>query len=193
VSTPTTTPTRTVGGVELPTTGTWDIDPGHAEVAFIGRHFMLTRIRGRFTGVTGAVTIAEQPADSTVEVVIDMASVSSGDQSRDDHLRSPDFFDVEAHPTATFRSKAIRWSGTRGLLDGELTIKGITRPVVLEVDYAGFAHDPFGNDKAVFSARGRIDREAWGLTWNMVLDAGGLLVSKQIDLEVEVETVRRAS
>ena len=193
MSTTTTPPTRIVAGVELPAAGTWDIDPGHSEVAFIGRHFMLTRIRGRFTGVTGTVTVAAQPTDSTVEVTIDMASVSSGDQTRDDHLRSPDFFDVEVHPTATFRSTAVRWAGSRSVLDGELTIKGVTRPVVLDVEYAGFAHDPFGNDKAVFSARGRIDREAWGLTWNMVLDAGGLLVSKQIDLELEVETVRRAS
>jgi polyisoprenoid-binding protein YceI len=189
----TTPPTRIVDGAELPAPGTWDIDPGHAEVAFVGRHFMLTRVRGRFTGVTGAVTVAEHPSASTVDVVIDMASVSSGDQARDDHLRSPDFFDVEAHPTATFRSTAVRWEGTRGVVEAELTIKGITRPVVLDVEYAGFAHDPFGNDKAVFSACGRIDREAWGLTWNMVLEAGGLLVSRQIDLELEVETVRQAS
>jgi polyisoprenoid-binding protein YceI len=193
VSTTITPPTRIVAGVELPAAGTWDIDPGHAEVAFIGRHFMLTRIRGRFTGVAGALTVAERPDESTVEVSIDMASVSSGDQARDEHLRSPDFFDVEAHPTATFRSTSVHWSGASGALEGELTIKGVTRPVVLEVEYAGFAHDPFGNDKAVFNARGRIDREAWGLTWNMVLEAGGLLVSKHIDIELEVETVRRAA
>jgi polyisoprenoid-binding protein YceI len=193
VSATTTPPTRIVDGVELPAAGTWDIDPGHAEVAFIGRHFMLTRVRGRFTGVTGMVAVADRPAESVVDVVIDMASVSSGDAARDEHLRSADLFDVAAHPTATFRSTAVSWSGTSGRLDGELTIKGITRPIVLDVTYGGFAHDPFGNDKAVFSARGRIDREAWGVTWNMVLEAGGLLVSKQIDLELELETVRRAS
>jgi polyisoprenoid-binding protein YceI len=193
MSATTSPPTRTVDGIELPAAGTWDIDPGHAEVAFIGRHFMLTRVRGRFTGVAGAVTIADEPSSSAVDVVIDMASVSSGDQARDDHLRSPDFFDVEAHPSARFRSTGLRWSGTHGVVHGELTIKGVTRPIVLDVEYVGSAHDPLGNDRAVFSARGRIDREAWGLTWNMMLDAGGLLVSKQIDLELEVETVRRAA
>ncbi len=154
---------------------------------------MLTRVRGRFTGVTGAVQVATHPSDSTVEVVIDVASVSSGDQARDDHLRSPDFFDVEAHPTATFRSTGVSWTGARGEVAGELTIKGVTQGLVVDVEYLGFDHDPFGNDKAVFSARGRIDREAWGLTWNMVLEAGGLLVSKHIDLELEIETVRQPS
>ncbi|MGI6876067.1 YceI family protein [Amycolatopsis sp. 3B14] len=184
-----TTPTRRLGEVELPAAGTWRIDPGHAEVAFVGRHFMLTKVRGRFTGVDGAVEIAENPADSKVSVTIDMASVHSGDQARDDHLRSADFFDVPAHPTATFVSGDVRWDGSRGSMTGELTIKGVTRPVTLAVDYVGYAQDPWDNHRAVFSARGRLNREDWGLTWNMPLARGGLLVSKEIDLELEVELV----
>lgn len=184
---------RTVEGVELPAPGTWAIDPGHTEVGFVGRHFMLTKVRGRFTGVRGAVTIAEDPADSRLEVVIDMASVSSGDQTRDDHLRSPDLFDVERHPTATFTSTAVRWAGTRGTADGDLTILGVTRPVTLDIAFAGHVHDPWGQDRAVFSASAQINREDWGLTWNMVLEAGGILVSKDIRLEIEVETIRQVA
>jgi polyisoprenoid-binding protein YceI len=178
--------------VELPAPGTWAIDPGHAEVAFIGRHLLLTRIRGRFTGVRGAVTIAEDPAQSRVEVTIDMASVDSGDQTRDDHLRSADHFDVDHHPTATFRSTSVEWSGTRGTMQGELTITGVSRPVTLDVEYLGHVRDPWGNDRAVFSAAGQLNREAWGLTWNLLLETGGLVVSKDIRLEIEVETLRQA-
>ncbi|GAA2966199.1 YceI family protein [Actinokineospora diospyrosa] len=185
--------TRVVGGVELPAAGVWKIDPGHAEVGFIGRHFMLTKVRGRFTGVDGAVTVAERPEDSAVLVTIDMTSVTSGDQTRDDHLRSDDFFDVAAHPTATFSSTSVSWIGSGGVLDGELTIKGVARPVSLKVEHLGVVRDPWGNDRAVFSAKGRINREDWGLSWNMVLEAGGILVSKEIDLELEVELVRETA
>jgi len=184
--------TRTLAGVEIPTPGVWQIDPGHAEVAFVGRHFMLTKVRGRFTGVTGAVTVADDPATSSVEVDIDMASVDSGDQTRDDHLRSADLFDVENHPTATFRSTRVTQSGSStGEIAGDLTIKGVTRPVTLDVEYLGHVHDPWGNDRAIFSAATTINREDWGLTWNMVLDAGGVLVSKEIRIEIEVETIRQ--
>ena len=184
--------TRTLAGVELPAPGVWKIDPGHAEVAFIGRHFMLTKVRGRFTGVTGAVTVGEDPADSSLDVVIDMASVVSGDQARDDHLRSADLFDVDTHPTATFRSTRVTRSGdTAGRIVGDLTIKSVTRPVTLDVEYLGHVHDPWENDRAVFSASTTINREDWGLTWNMVLEAGGLLVSKEIRIEIEVETVHQ--
>ena len=183
--------TRTVSGVELPAAGIWQIDPSHAEVGFVGRHFGLTKIRGRFTGAAGTVVIADDPAASSVEVTIDMRSVSSGDQSRDDHLRSADFFDVENHPTATYRSTGVAFDGTSGTVDGELTIKGVTCPARLQVDYLGHAADPWGNDRAVFSATSRIKREDWGLTWNMLLEAGGLLVSKEITIEIEVELIRQ--
>src|SRR5215204_1987949 len=147
---------RNVNGAELPATGTWALDPGHTEVAFIGRHFGLTKVRGRFTGVTGTVQVGDAVTDSHVEVIIDMASVESGSIDRDDHLRSKDFFDVAAHPTATFRSLAVEHVGADGTIAGELTIKGVTRPVSLDVEFLGQAHDPWGNERAVFSASATI-------------------------------------
>lgn len=180
---------RTVGGAELPAPGRWQIDPGHTEIAFIGRHFMLTKVRGRFTGVSGAIQVAEDPGASTAEVTIDMASVQSGSQTRDDHLRSADFFDVARHPTATFAGRATGWQGRRGLLAGELTIRGVTRPVTLEAEYLGHVADPWGGQRAIFTAEGTLNREDWGLTWNMPLDGGGLLVSKDIRIEIDLETV----
>jgi polyisoprenoid-binding protein YceI len=183
------TATRTLAGTELPAPGRWQIDPGHTEVAFIGRHFMLTKVRGRFTGVTGAITVAEQPGESTAEVTIDMASVNSGSQARDDHLRSPDFFDVARHPTAAFTGRAAGWQGTRGQLAGHLTIRGATRPVTLQAEYLGHVADPWGGQRAIFTAHGTLNREDWGLTWNMPLDGGGLLVSKDIRIEIEAEAV----
>lgn len=181
--------TRTVEGYEVPVAGTWKVDPGHAEVGFVGRHFMLTKVRGRFTGVDGSVVIAENPRESKVSVTIEMASVNSGDDTRDNHLRSEDFFDVTNHPTATFVSDSVDWNGESGSMTGALTIKDISRPVTLQFSYVGSARDPWDNDRAVFSAHGRVSREDWNLTWNMPLANGGLLVSKEIDLEIEVETI----
>jgi len=181
--------TRQASGIELPALGRWQIDPGHTELAFIGRHFMLTKVRGRFTGVTGAIEVSQDPGETTAEVTIDMASVESGNQARDDHLRSPDFFDTEHHPTATFIGRAANWDGSRGQLDGELTIRGVTRPVTLAAEYLGYAADPWGGHRAVFTASGTLNREDWGLTWNMPLDGGGLLVSKEIRIEIDLEAV----
>ena len=141
---PAATATRLIAGAELPVRGRWQIDPGHTEVAFVGRHFMLTKVRGRFTGVTGAIMVAEEPGESAAEVTIDMASVESGSRARDDHLRSPDFFDVARHPTASFSGHAADWQGTRGLLAGELTIRGVTRPITLQAEYLGHVADPWG-------------------------------------------------
>ena len=180
--------TRLVGGTELPIPGRWQIDPGHTELAFVGRHFMLTKVRGRFTGVSGAIQVAEEAGDSTAEVTIDMASVDSGSQARDEHLRSADFFDAAHHPQATFSGHAADWQGSRGLLVGELRLRGITRPVTLQAEYLGYAADPWGGHRAVFTASGILNREDWDLTWNMPID-GGLLVSKEIRIEIDLEAV----
>lgn len=186
-----TTAVRTTDDIELPAPGRWELDPGHAEVGFIGRHFGITKVRGRFTGVTGVLHMTDDPADARLEVTIDMGSVSSGDQARDDHLRSDDLFDVERYPTASFVSTSVAPAGTTAVVTGDLTIRGVTRSVDLDVEYLGHAEDPWGNHRAVFSATATIDREDWGLTWNMVLEAGGLLVSKEIRLEIEAELIQQ--
>jgi polyisoprenoid-binding protein YceI len=184
--------TSTTDRIDLPA-GAWRIDAGHADVGFVGRHFGLTKIRGRFTGVNGTITIADPIEDSSVDVTIAMVTVDSGDRTRDDHLRSADFFDVEQHPTATFRSTAVTVTDGAGRLWGELTIKDVTRPVELDVAFVGRVTDPWENDRLVFSASALINREDWGLTWNMVLEAGGWLVSKEIRLEIDVELIRTTS
>jgi polyisoprenoid-binding protein YceI len=181
--------TRIADGAELPAPGRWQIDPGHTELAFIGRHFMLTKVRGRFTGLSGVIEVAEAPGDSTVAVTVDMTTVESGNDARDEHLRSADFFDVAHPPTATFSARAAGWQGARGVLAGELTLRGVTRPVSLQAEYVGYAADPWGGHRAVFTAAGTIDREDWDLTWNLPLDGGGLLVSNQIRIEIELEAV----
>jgi polyisoprenoid-binding protein YceI len=181
--------TRITDGAELPAPGRWQIDPGHTELAFIGRHFMLTKVRGRFTGLSGVIEVAEAPGDSTVAVTIDMTTVESGNDARDEHLRSADFFDVERHPTAAYSARAAGWQGTGGELAGELTLRGVTRPVTLAAEYLGYTADPWGGHRAVFTAAGTIDRRDWGLTWNLPLDGGGLVVSDQIRIEIELEAV----
>ena len=184
-----TPPTRHLGGALMPAAGTWEIDPGHTEVAFTGRHFMITKVRGRFTDVAGTITVADDINESGVNVVIDMASVESGSDARDDHLRSPELFDVEHFPQATFQSRRVEWHGARGVVQGDLSIHGITREVPLQVSFEGYARDPWGGDRAVFSAETTVNREDFGMTWNMALETGGLLVSKDVTISIEIETV----
>jgi polyisoprenoid-binding protein YceI len=189
--TSTTTPTRYVDGVALPAAGRWEIDPGHAEVAFIGRHFMITKVRGRFTDVRGSIAVAQDMGDSSVDVVIGMASVVSGNAERDEHIKSPELFDVEQFPEATYRSKSVEWKRNRGVVLGDLTLHGVTREVPLEVTFEGRVRDPWGGERSMFSARALVNREDFGITWNVALEAGGVLVSKEIRIEIEIESVLR--
>lgn len=193
MSTTSTVPTRTIDGTVLPAAGAWEIDPGHTDLAFTGRHFMVTKVRGRFTGVTGIVEIAEDLRDSRVEVTIDMASVESGNETRDEHMRSAELFEVATYPTATFRSVEVEWKGNRGTVHGDLTIHGVTKRVPLDVEFEGYVRDPWGGDRAIFSARTRVNREDFGVTWNVALEAGGVLVSKEIQIEINLETVLRSA
>lgn len=187
------TPIRTIDGVTLPAAGRWEIDPGHAGIAFIGRHFMITKVRGRFTDIRGALTVAENLADSSVEVVIGMASVESGNAARDEHIKSAELFDVEQFPEAAFRSTNMDWHGERGVVWGDLTIHGVTRQVPLEVTFEGYARDPWGGDRAMFTATAQVNREDFGITWNVALETGGVLVSKDIKIEIDIETVLRGN
>jgi polyisoprenoid-binding protein YceI len=183
--------TRTVDGHELPTPGTFTIDPVHSHVGFSIRHMMIAKIRGRFTSVSGALQVAEDPTQSTVEIDVDLASVDTREDDRDNHLRSPDFFDVENHPTMTFRSTAITPTARDAFrLDGELTLHGVTQPFVLDVSFEGLGQDPWGNQRLGFSASGKLNREAFGLTWNQALETGGVVVGKEAVVEIEAEFVR---
>lgn len=178
---------------DLPTPGVWELDPAHTTVGFVVRHMMVAKVRGRFTRVSGAINIAERLEDSSVEATIDAASIDTGEEQRDNHLRSSDFLDVENHPTITFRSTRVRHVETnRWAVDGELTIRGVTRPVTLDVEYEGVARDPWGGERVGFAATTEIDREDWGLTWNVALETGGVLVGKKVKIELEVEAVRKA-
>jgi polyisoprenoid-binding protein YceI len=182
--------TRTVDGLEVPEPGTYAIDPSHTQAGFVVRHLMVSKVRGAFTGVQGTVVVADDVADSSVEVDVDLATVDTRDAGRDEHLRSADFFEVEAHPTMTFRSTRIRREGGDWLLDGDLTIKGTSRPITLEVEFLGAVTDPWGGSRLGFSARGEIDREDWGLNWNQALEAGGVVVGRKVTLDIEAELVR---
>ncbi len=168
--------------------GTWAIDPTHSEVGFVARHLMVSKVRGSFTDVAGTVTVKDDVTDSVADVTIRTESVSTGTPDRDGHLRSADFFDVETHPEMRFVSTAFDGA----TLVGDLTIKGVTNPVSLDVDYQGVATDPWGNTKAAFEAEGNIDRTAWGLTWNAALEAGGVLVSEKITLKLDVQLALQA-
>lgn len=185
--------TRTVDGQVLPAAGTFSVDPAHTHVGFSVRHMMISKIRGRFTDFTGTLTIAEDPLDSTLEVDVDMGSIDTRDEQRDGHLRSADFFDVENYATLTFRSTGVRQSGsgTDFQVDGELSLHGVTRSVTLDASYDGVGQDPWGNQRIGFAASTEINREDFGLTWNQALETGGVLVGKQIRVEIEAEFIRQ--
>ena len=176
---------------EIPASGTYAIDTSHSSVEFVGRHLGLAKVRGRFTKFGGNIEIAEVPEESSVEVDIDVASVESADTRRDDHLRSPDFFHVEEHPNMVFKSTGVT-PAADGTWDvaGDLTIRGVTRPVVLHTEFEGAENSPFGDQRIGFSASTEVNREDWDLGWNVVLESGGLLVGKKIKIELNIEAVR---
>ena len=172
---------------------TWQIDPAHSEIQFSARHMMISTVRGRFKRFSGMVEADEQnPTTARVEVQIDAASIDTGDDKRDTHLRSPDFLNVEQYPYITFKStKVEQRDATHGQLTGNLTIRDVTKPVILEVEYAGMAKSPWGTISAGFSAHTRINRKDWGLNWNVALETGGWLVSDEIRVDIEVELVKQ--
>ena len=180
--------------IEAATTGAWEIDSTHTNVGFVVRHLMISNVRGRFTRFSGIAQIGETPETSSVEVEIDAASIDTGVADRDAHLRSADFFDIERFPTLRYRSTRVERTGEdRFRVDGALTIRDVTRPVTLDVSHEGTITDPWSNSRAAFTARTEIDREEFGLTWNQVLETGGIAVGKRVKIEVEVEVVQRSA
>lgn len=187
-----TIPTRTVDGRDVPAAGTYVLDPTHSGVHFSVRHLMVSKTKGRFDDFDGTVTIGEDPLDSSVEVEIRVASIDTREGTRDGHLRSPDFFDAEAHPVMTYRStKVTPASNGRWNVEGDLTVRGVTAAVPLSVTFEGGAVDPWGNARIGFEAHTELDREAFGLTWNQALETGGVLVGKVVKIDIEAEAVRQ--
>jgi polyisoprenoid-binding protein YceI len=181
--------TRTVDGVQLPEAGRWEVDRSHSSVEFVVRHLMVSKVRGRFGEFSGVLHIADVPEESSVDVVIDAAGIDTRDSGRDEHLRSQDFLDIATYPTLAFRSTGVRQAGGRWAVDGELTVKGITRPVTLDVEFEGAVANPWGNQVASFTASTEIDREDFGLTWNQALETGGVLVGRKVRIDLSVEAI----
>jgi polyisoprenoid-binding protein YceI len=179
--------------VDQLTPGTWTIDAAHSTLGFVARHMMLSKVRGRFTDFTATIEIADPPQNSTVSAEVQMASVTTGDEGRDNHLRTNDFFDVESHPTMTLRSTGFEAAGDDGddyVMHADLTIKGTTSPVDFELEFAGVGQDPWGGTRAGFTASTTINRKDFGVNFNAPLEAGGVLVGDKVTIELDVQLVK---
>lgn len=173
-----------------PEPGTWVIDPAHSSIEAVARHMMVSKVRGHFGSFSGAVEVAEEPTESTVQVSIDAKTIDTNEEKRDQHLRSEDFLHADEYPQLEFESREIEHlEGNRYRMVGDLTIRGETEPVELEVDYFGTDTDPFGSERALFQASTTLNREDWGITWNKTLETGGLFVGKELDVELDVQLV----
>jgi polyisoprenoid-binding protein YceI len=178
---------RTLHGASLPPAGTYQLDITHTAVEFVARH-MLSKVRGRFTEFSGTIEVADDPTASTVHVEIQAASITTNTEMRDNHLKSGDFLQIEDHPTLTFDSTAIRiGEGSAFELDGNLTIKAISKPVTLHGEFLGWGPDMQGKAMLAASAKTTIEREDWDMTWNVAVETGGVLVGKKVDIEIELE------
>jgi len=183
--------TREHKGTIVPVPGVYDIDQAHTTVEFVARHLMITKVRGRFATFSGSLNVAEVPEDSSVEVTIDAASIQTSQDQRDEHLRSADFFEVDKYPALTFKSTSVELDGDSWKVTGDLTVRDVTKPVVLDVEFDGANTTPWGTQAIAFSASTEIDREAWGLTYNQALETGGVVVGKKVRIELNVEAILR--
>ena len=175
-------------------TNTWDIDTSHSAIHFWVRHLVISKVHGRFAKWTGTVNLDEQdPTRSSVDVRIEADSIDTQVADRDAHLRSADFLDAANHPALTFKSRRIEKSGDGYRVTGDLSIRGTTREVVLDAELAGLAKDPWGNQRAGFSAKVTLDRRDYGLVWNTALEAGGVLVGEQVEVSIELEAVKKVA
>jgi polyisoprenoid-binding protein YceI len=186
--------TVTNSKTEIPgyTAGTWTIDPVHSEVGFTVRHMMVSKVRGKFNTFGGDIVTAENPLESSVVAEIDLSSIDTGNPDRDNHIRSGDFFDVDAHKVMTYRSTGIRVDGDEYILDGDLSLKGVTKPVSLRLELGGFGQDPYGGTRTGFTAVGEIKRSDFGVDFNAVLETGGVVVGDKVTLLLEIEAVLNA-
>ena len=174
--------------------GNYVLDPAHTRIGFSARHAMVTKVRGAFHEFEGIAHVdADNPADSSVRVTIQSASLTTGNDQRDGHLRSADFFDVETYPEIRFVSTDVRRDGTDWTITGDLTINEVTKPIAVAFEETGAATDPFGNERVGFEGSVAINRSDWGLKWNAALEAGGVLVSEKVTLEFDVSAIRQAA
>ena len=171
------------------TAGTWAIDPAHSEVGFTVRHLMVSKVRGSFKSFEGSIVVADNPLDSHVEASIDMASIDTRDENRDNHLRSPDFFHTDQYPTMSFASTSVRPDGGDYAVEGELELHGVRRPVSLKLEFNGVSTDPWGGTRAGFSAETEISRSDFGIDISMPLDGGGVVVGDKVKVNLEIEAV----
>ncbi|MCY7372629.1 MAG: YceI family protein [Spirochaetaceae bacterium] len=184
---------RVVDGVTFPAPGTYVLDPTHTRIGFVARHLMVTKVRGNFGEFSGSITVAEDPKDSTAEATLKTVTIETGTPDRDTHLRSGDFLEAEKYPEITFRNARIQsQKDAQFTVVGDLTVKDTTRPVTLDVEIDGVATDPWGNEKLAITASTEIDREEFGMTWNVALETGGVLVSKKVKIEIEAQAARQA-
>ena len=185
--------TSSTATIQIPgyVVGTWEIDPTHSTVGFSVRHMMVSKVRGYFREFTGEIVTAENPTDSTVTATIELSSIDTRQEQRDAHIRSADFFDADNHPQMTFRSTAVKTDGADWTVEGELTIKGRTKPVILELELNGFGPDAYGGTRAGFSAKTEISRSDFGVDIQMPMDGGGVVVGDKISVELEIEAVLR--
>lgn len=172
----------------------WNIDASHSSLQFSVRHMVITKVRGAFKAFSGTLELDESRDNTlaSVNVVIDANSVDTREPKRDEHLRSADFLDVASYPELRYVSRSIEKRGERYEIQGDLTIHGVTRPVTLEAEFQGRGRDPWGGERAAFSAKTSVNREDFGLTWNQVLEAGGVLVGTKIEIDIEVQAVQAA-
>lgn len=175
------------------TAGTWAIDPGHSHVGFSVRHLAVSKVRGNFTSFAGTVTIATDPLASSVEATIDVGSIDTRDEGRDNHLRASDFFAVEEFPTLTFRSTGVRAVGDDYVVTGDLTLRGVTRSVELALEFHGVGADPWGGTRAGFTAETKINRKDFGVNWNAPIDGGGVVVGEKVTITLEIEAILQAA
>jgi polyisoprenoid-binding protein YceI len=172
--------------------GTWTLDAAHSTVGFTVRHMMVSKVRGRFSDFTAEIVTTTDPLQSRVDATIQMASIDTGDEGRDGHLRTNDFFDIEEFPTMTFRSTGITGSGSDYQITGDLTIRGVTKPVTFDLEYGGFGKDPWGNTRAGFTLTGTINRKDFGMAYNAVLETGGIMVGEKVSVELDIEATLQA-
>jgi polyisoprenoid-binding protein YceI len=184
---------REYNGTQIPVPGTYTLDPNHKRIGFVARHLMVSKVRGEFKEATAAITVADNPLESSVSATIQTDSFHSSQEQRDGHVKSADFLHTEKWPTLEYRSTGVKsFEGNEFVVTGELTIRDVTRPVDLKVELEGVGRSPYGQDVFGFSATAEIDREEFGITYNMALEAGGVMIGKTVKIEIEGEAIREA-